>query len=102
MGSVLRAGELWVSGTCDGMVDWLHKHDVALVVNCLARPNSWPPSSPWVDEHVNMDQSSGLLQRASRALESTSLAVGSGKKVLVHCAAGVHRSGSFAVLAVAI
>ena len=58
------------------------------------------------DEILNMDSADGLPERVEHCLSLVVLAVheaaGKGDDILVHCRHGIHRSGSFVVLVLAL
>ena len=53
-------------------------------------------------EILNMDSMDGLRGRVETCLGLVGEAIGKGDNILVHCRHGIHRSGSFVVLVLAL
>ena len=92
-------GALWASGLFDDMDAWMEQKGVGLQVNCLG---SRKHNRAGIALHVDMDSPSGLFWRMCDALPKVLIAMSQGKDVLVHCAPGVHRTGSFITLLFAL
>ena len=85
----LLLGTLWVSGLFTGFRQFLDDERIGLVINCLNTGQG---------EIIGLNSNDGRYKdRAEIALPRVAFALARGKNILVHCAHGVHRSGSFVV-----
>jgi protein tyrosine phosphatase len=73
----------------------MQENEIALQVNCLW---STKHNRPAIAFHANLDCRDGLLGRAALAAKKISATLAQGQNVLVHCAHGVHRTGSMICL----
>ena len=86
----LLVGTLWVSGFFTGFRLFLDDELIGLVIKCLNTGQG---------KIIGMNSNDGrYMDRVEIALPRVAFALARGKNILVHCAHGVHRSGSFVVL----
>ena len=85
-------GWLWVSGIFRGFNDFLQEQYIDLIINCLHSGRG---------DILDMN-SRHYLERVEAALPKVAYALALGQAVLVHCAQGIHRSGSFVVFFLAL
>ena len=88
------AGWLWASGIFSGFNDFLREEHISLIINCLRRGKG---------DILDMNSIDGCyMERVRAALPKVAYALACGKAVLVHCAHGIHRTGSFVVFFMAL
>ena len=91
---VMLLGTLWVSGLFTGFRQFLDDERIGLVIHCLNTGQG---------KIVGLNSNDGrYMDRVEIALPRVAFALARGKNILVHCAHGVHRSGSFVVLLLAL
>ena len=89
----LLLGTLWVSGLFTGFRQFLHDKSIGLVIKCLNSGQG---------EIIGMNSNDGrYMDRVEVALPRVAFALARGKNILVCCAHGVHRSGTFVILVLA-
>ena len=90
----LLLGTLWVSGPFTGFRQFLDDERIGLIINCLNTGQGEIIGLSWNDGRY--------MDRVEIALPRIAFALARGQNILVHCAHGVHRSGSFVVLFLAL
>ena len=87
-------GQLWASGIFRGIRRWQEDHNVNLVVNCLTHGHGEILAIEEEDDR--------RMERTERLLKLSAALLAQGQCVLVHCKHGIHRTGSFITLLLAM
>ena len=86
-------GSIWASGLFRGFRRFQDDEDIELVINCLKEGDG---------EILAMEEWDGMMERTQNLLKKCAGCLAGGGRVLVHCKHGIHRTGSFVTLLLAM
>ena len=95
--SGMLRGCIWVSGLFEGFNAWCRDHKVGLTINALARGGG-----VILDMDNRRQPAESFRERVETCVRKIGESLGRGEAILIHCAHGIHRSGSFMVLILAL
>ena len=86
-------GSVWASGLFRGFMRFQEDKRIDLIINCLTEGRG---------ELLALETEDGRMERTQRSLQMCARCLWKGGRVLVHCRHGIHRTGSFTTLLLAM
>ena len=86
-------GTVWASGLFRGFMRFQDDNQIDVIINCLMEGRG---------ELLALEREDGRMERTQRALQMCARCLWVGGRVLVHCKHGIHRTGSFITLLLAM